>query len=291
MKQTTIDILRELNNDFYRRQSASFDRTRRAPWPGWGRCLEYLWDEVSTEPAPGLDRGSIPASSELLVFDLACGNLRFESFLAEALPGVLPGVQARCFGVDDCAALLPADDCPDLAAAPSALSAPGVPTAPTFSFQELDILAALQSEDFLSAHLTAPVCDLSVAFGFLHHVPTAGLRVRVLQTLLDQTKPGGWIIVSLWRFARDPQLAAKAELTTAEALAELQLPTSELDEGDFLVGWQNQPKVWRYCHSFSDTEISDLVRTIEKRATVVALFQSDGRGENLNTYVIARKSK
>lgn len=243
MDTQTADILRELTNDFYQKQAASFAATRQAPWPGWKKCLEFL-----------------PAQPELSVFDLACGNLRFEAFLTSALPGT----DFSFYAVDSCDEL--------------------APETRAVNYQHLDVTGALGRGLSLNGQFVAPACDLSVSFGFLHHVALPERRAQILNALIDQCKPGGFVIVSLWQFMRDPARRDKAQATHEHARRELNLP--ELDAGDYLLGWQNIPGAWRYCHSFSEAGIDRLIASVAARARLVARFSADGHTENLNTYLI-----
>jgi hypothetical protein len=156
-------------------------------------------------------------------------------------------------------------------------------------YQNLDVLEALQQGQCLSEQFTAPPCDLSVCFGFLHHVPLAAWRAEILRSLVAQTRSGGTVVVSLWQFLNDDALARKAQDTHARALAELGLPL--LGAGDYLLGWQDRPGVYRYCHSFSEAEIDQLVASVTgdgAAVDVLSRFASDGRTHNLNTYVVLR---
>jgi SAM-dependent methyltransferase len=272
--------LRALNNTFYRNNGASFSETRQSPWPGWTRCLEVL-KETGVFPK---------AQQSFSVFDLACGNLRFENFLASALPETALAFHA----VDNCDSL--------------------VPSMPRVRYQSLDILDALQNGLCLSDRLAAPLCDLSVSFGFLHHIPLREYREEVLASLVRQTRPGGFVIVSLWQFLNDEALAKRAQTTHERALEELGLPA--LDDGDYLLGWKNLPGVYRYCHHFSEPEIDRLIESVAPKpasgfatssppsasttvsacapspsASLLARFTSDGRTANLNTYLILKVSE
>jgi len=264
MDLKTADILRKLNNDFYREQSATFAATRQAPWPGWQRCLERgrgvfpISTSYADEPHR-TETGKTPRP--LSVFDLGCGNLRFEVFLTSRFPAI----DFSFYAVDSCDDLLP--------------------ETPAVSYQHLDVLEALHQGQNLNALLTAPACDLSVAFGLLHHVPLPEHRAEIMTTLVNQTRPGGRIIVSLWQFLRDPARAEKAQVTHGRALRELGLPEG-LDPGDYLLGWKNLPGVYRYCHSFSDTEVDALAASVADQVTLVDRFSSDGRTGNLNTYLV-----
>ena len=61
--------------------------------------------------------------------------------------------------------------------------------------------------------------DLSVSFGFLHHIPLPQWRAAFLEALIEATKPGGFACISLWRFLTDDGLAAKAKAKGIEIVA------------------------------------------------------------------------
>jgi len=92
----------------------------------------------------------------------------------------------------------------------------------------------------------------------------------------------------------DPARRDKAQATHERALCALDLP--ELDEGDYILGWKDIPGAYRYCHSFSDTEIDQLITSTTRGAPgasrptsepqLIARFTADGRTNNLNTYLI-----
>jgi len=191
----------QLNNTFYREHSASFSDTRQAPWPGWVRTMDIALEQ--------LDVATI--EHPVRVFDLACGNMRFENFAAggalaaKGVDGANPSADASCpfefYGVDSCQDL--------------AIDAHGhALRIPNLHFQELDVLDALmklnpaETPDVL---FDAPLADISVCFGFMHHVPSCEYRVRVLDALVRQTRPGGIIAISFWEFMNDERMARKAE--------------------------------------------------------------------------------
>lgn len=190
----------QLNNTFYREHSASFSDTRQAPWPGWVRTMDIALEQ--------LDVATI--EHPVRVFDLACGNMRFENFAAggalaaKGVDGANPSADASCpfefYGVDSCQDL--------------AIDAHGhALRIPNLHFQELDALDALmklnpaETPDVL---FDAPLADISVCFGFMHHVPSCEYRVRVLDALVRQTRPGGIIAISFWEFMNDERMARKA---------------------------------------------------------------------------------
>jgi hypothetical protein len=250
MNKQLARTLIEINNEFYSNNNDSFSASRVAPWNGWQRCLDFL---------------SITGFFDIQyysVFDLACGNLRFENYLNSALPDA----NIRFYAADNCSKL--------------------VPESSVVNYQNLDVLGALLDGQSINALFNAPICDLSVCFGFMHHVPSQEYRAKILYSLIDQTCSDGFVAVSFWQFMNNQNLAKKAQHTHRQAMQELNLP--QLDNNDYLLGWKDIPGTYRYCHSFSEAEIDQLIDLIAHKAKVVSSFISDGRTNNLNRYLILK---
>ena len=199
--------------------------------------------------------------SHAKVLDLACGNLRFERFLQERFPLTRFEFDA----VDNCPAL--------------SVGAKDIPV------RDLDLAQALLDgrRPELSAH------DLTVSFGFMHHLPTFEMRRGLLELLARATAPGGVFSVSFWQFMDDEGLAAKAEQTTTRGISELGI--TGLGARDYLIGWQAKPGVYRYCHHFDDTEVDALATHIADRARLVDSYRADGRTGRLNRYLVFKRTQ
>ena len=193
------------------------------------------------------------------VLDVACGNGRFRQFLQQEMPQV----QVAYRGVDSCAPLAGGE------------------------VEQRDIVTELLDGSF---DLGKQEVDLTVCFGFFHHVPGAEARQRLLRTLCAATKPGGLVALSLWRFMDEPGLAAKAQASTVRALGHFacQGVSLELDENDYLLGWQTQQKYFRYAHHFTEAEADALVAAAAPLAALEDRFLADGRTGALNEYLVFR---
>lgn len=326
MDTSTIQALIALNNQFYAQHAASFAATRSAPWHGWSALADLLRERSQRRDTPGetsasnhasakcgisgptapslkkppsslhaLDNrrasvttpiatpGSRPALDDTndripehracTVLDLACGNLRFEEFLACEFPHA-------CFSFNA------VDTCP-------ALASPQTLAQANIRYREIDIL-----QHALAGHRSidgVPACDLTVCFGFMHHVPSHELRSAVLETLCAHTAPHCLIVVSFWQFMRDERLARKAMRAGALAadasspFAALGIDTSQLEEHDHFLGWQTDPSPLRYCHHFPEAEIDELVASVGTIAREVARYSADGSSGTLNRYLVLEK--
>ena len=253
---STAEQLSRITSEFYAQQAQSFSATRQMPWQGWLKCLNAM---------PQLLTGEKPS-----VLDVGCGNLRFARYLCDEAK-VIP---AKYFAVDNCRPLVESGE------AGTHVS--------ELVFIELDVIKSLL-DGTLSSRLTVPTCDLVVAFGFLHHVPGAKKRTELLRTLLDRTKPGGFVCVSFWQFMKSQKLAAKAQETTAQGLQALGIDVPDLEQNDYLVGWQDKTDTWRYCHHFSQEELDELLVNLGSDVRVCAQFSADGKDNNLNWYVILQR--
>jgi methyltransferase type 12 len=253
---STAEQLSYVTSEFYAQQTQSFSATRQMPWQGWQQCLDAM---------PQLLVGEKPS-----VLDVGCGNLRFARFLRDKA-GIVP---AKYFAVDNCKPLVENGE------ADTHVS--------ELAFIELDVIKSLL-DGTLSSRLIIPPCDLVVAFGFLHHVPGAQKRSQLLGTLLEKTKPGGFVCVSFWQFMNSQKLADKAQETTVQGLRALGIDASELEEHDYLIGWQDKANTWRYCHHFSQEELDELLGSLGPDVHVCAQFSADGKDNNLNRYVILQR--
>ena len=307
MNRETLRVLCQLNTEFYERNAASFSQTRTAPWEGWRRCMAACGFD-------GLDEAALdqPVDAQIAdsVLDIACGNLRFEAFLANTYPHI----DWSFFAVDNCEPLV-------------ASGQEDVAKKVHFTCEDivsniLDGLPAAEPANVPALAAATPF-DLVVSFGFLHHIPSFDLRRQFLLEALSQVKPGGYLVVSFWQFLNDSAKRAKIEQTHAEALAffagcaethtndrdaldrgagsssssnlnpsDLKPPVffaSSLEPNDYFLGWKNEPGNYRYCHHFSNEEIDRIITALAPHVTVVESFSADGKPGNLNRYVVFKR--
>lgn len=276
MQIETARELIALNNRFYAEHAASFSATRSAPWEGWRRLLALLRNYGplrSQDAAEGMGTtGGAGPGRPYTVLDLACGNLRFEQFLAQELNEAPLHIHA----VDSCPALAQEVDL----------------TAASLAYHEIDVLDALLGECGDQLLDDVPPCDLTVCFGFMHHVPGSALRCALLHKLVEATAPGGIIAISFWRFMDDDRLARKVAESARIGSEQPPFPeydASKLDENDHFLGWQNDPSPLRYCHHFTNAEIDELVASVSGKAKEVLRYDADGASGTLNRYLVLER--
>lgn len=307
MTRATVRALCQLNTEFYERNAASFSQTRTAPWEGWRRCMAACGFDDSDGAA--LDQ---PMEAQIAgsVLDIACGNLRFEAFLANAYPHI----DWSFFAVDNCEPLVVSGQ-------------ENIAKKVHFTCEDIviNLLEGLPAAEpaNIPAFAAATPFDLVVSFGFLHHIPSFDLRQQFLLEALSQVKPGGYLVVSFWQFLNDPAKRAKIEQMHAEALAffesdaeicandrdaldrgagssssgnpDLSCPkltaffADSLEPNDYFLGWKNESGNYRYCHHFSNEEIDRIITALAPHATVVESFSADGKPGNLNRYVVFKR--
>ena len=303
MDIATARSLIELNNRFYTRNAASFSATRSAPWAGWRALSELLAQHGWSNP----DDDGTGAAEERRVLDLACGNLRFERFLADEFPKL----NLRFVAVDSCAelacdtavrdidctyrqidvlqALLDCDENTPGSACPAVVIAPGSTCPAVTITPESSCPAVAIAPGNAPAPEAGPTFDLCASFGFMHHVPGEHLRRRLLDRLLDRTSPGGLLAMSFWQFMSDDRLSRKADQADSAMRAQGRIDMARLDANDHFLGWQTDPSPLRYCHHFDEREIDELVASVGTRAREVARYSADGSSGTLNRYLVLER--
>ncbi len=245
------------------------------------------------------------------ILDVACGNVRFKSFLEGALPNATWDYRAvdaceQLVGAPAGVAFMPCDIVATLiegralpfapsgsegaGTAPASGEPTGVAFVPAGSAGDAREDAPREDAVRKSAGSEGANADLTVCFGFFHHVPGCAARERLLRALCAATVPGGLVAVSLWRFMDEPGLAKKAHESHEAALRHFaeQGLCLNLDANDYLLGWQQAQGVFRYCHHFADEEVMALAASVSNVAQLADCFHADGRTGDLNEYLVFR---
>lgn len=239
--------------DFYKSNAEAFSKTRQRPWAGWERFAKAL--------------GRL-GSGHLSLLDAACGNMRLEGFLKEALPDV-----SFDFWTIDAVREL-------------------APHGHGTHFLELDLIESLRRgalEEALNA-ASMPHMDACAVFGFMHHIPSQELRIRLVEAMSSFLADGGLLAMSFWKFADSEAFKAKAMRDTHRAARERSL-VADSKNGDYYLGWQGMPGQFRFCHSFADDEIQALAEAAESLGLrLLERYRADGKDGISNDYLILQKA-
>jgi len=149
-----------------------------------------------------------------------------------------------------------------------------IPAAFLVSFLQADLAA----RDW-DASLPPGGYTLALAFATLHHIPSAGVRLQILQKISRLLGRPGRFIHSHWQYLNSPRLQHRIQ---PWELAGIQ--PEEVDPGDHLLDWRQGGHGLRYVHHFDQAELDNLAAASGFR--VCETFHSDGEGGRLGLYQI-----
>lgn len=243
MHESTITFLLDLNRQFYQTFGNAFAATRRRIQPGVRRVLARL------------ERGDY--------LDLGCGSGSLAAaWLRDGPPGSYTGLDFSPVLLDAARRATEGKTHPRLA----------------LRFLQADLSAA----DW-DAPLAGERFDGVLAFAVLHHIPSSGLRLRILQQARRLLKPGGLFVHSEWQFQHSPRLMKRRLPWETVGLR-----SEELQPGDTLLDWryalEDQPEKTglRYVHLFEREELAQLAA--QSGFQILETFESDGAGGRLALY-------
>ncbi|HEX6035241.1 MAG TPA: class I SAM-dependent methyltransferase [Anaerolineales bacterium] len=205
---------------------------------------------------PGVRRVLEMLQGEESILDLGCGNGELARELAKR------GHRGPYLGVDFSPPLL--------------REAQGQPEGFSTRFMEADLTRLSEVGGKLSA---ADGWSVVMAFAVLHHIPSHELRVEILRVVNQLLKKDGLFVHSNWQFLNSEKLK-----TRIQPWATVNLSSSDVDAGDYLLDWRAGGQGLRYVHQFEEQELNDLAQS--SRFQVVDTFYSDGEGGNLGLYQV-----
>ncbi len=199
-----------------------------------------------------LDELPAPPAS---VLDVGCGHGRFAALLSACFP------HAMLTGVDGSEELLQL-----------ARQRPDVPQGA--DWLQLDVITQAES-------IPPGPFDLVTLFGVIHHIPGEQRRGGLLRELAERVAPRGSLALAFWTTAGDEDAARRVPWAHAH------IDEAELEAGDRLLRFDNDPGVFRFAH-FADA--AELAR-VERAPGLPCLlrFTSDGTGGVANAYFLWRR--
>lgn len=158
-----------------------------------------------------------------------------------------------------------------------------------FSTALLDEGRTLGTTSFYERNLLAPhpldglgTFDAIACIAALHHIPGYAQRVNLLREMRDHLADDGRLIVSTFQFMQSERLRKK--LVTWETVG---LSSADVEPNDYLVDWKRGGYGVRYIAFIDHTATRALIQAAGFE--VVGEFSADGKTNNLNFYVSARK--
>jgi SAM-dependent methyltransferase len=127
--------------------------------------------------------------------------------------------------------------------------------------------------------------DLLVVFGLLHHVPGRETRAKLLTTLARGLGPAGTLIVTFWQFGARERFQKKfRSWESFNRKSRRPIDLTQLEAGDQLLSWGEDPTAQRYCHFISPEEAQLLLSNLKLRC--LDAFSADGTTGDLNQYYL-----
>ena len=250
MQNQIIQKLIKINNDFYKNIEDDFDTTRQYAWKGWGRVVEILKSD-----------NEFMQNTTLNFLDLGCGNGRFFQFLNKTFNDV--SKQKITFsGIDSNEFLLNK----------------AKNNFPKQNWINFDLITNFKQ---ITINQNTKF-DVVTMFGLTHHIPDEQNRYEFFKNIAQLVTNNGYLIFTNWNFT---QLKNQKIITNYKTIS-----NSNLEEGDFFVGWAKKSNVFRYCHQYTKNEIQEILKIMQKNhLKLIERFESDGKGNNLNEYFILKK--
>lgn len=123
--------------------------------------------------------------------------------------------------------------------------------------------------------------DKVYSIAVLHHIPSKELRIKFLQEAKRALKPGGLLILTVWKFKSEKERKLLLKYTILKLLGK-----SKLDFKDILDPWGKE--LDRYYHWFSKRELKKLAQQAGFKVEKLGIV-SNKRGNRNNFYLIAKK--
>ena len=207
----------------------------------------HIWDEIKFLFEEYIRPNDI-------VLDLGCGNGRYLPLIKEKA--------GKYFGVDNSGELI-------------GLAKNRYPGE---NFQTADALELPFEDNFF---------DKIYCLAVLHHIPSEELRLKFFQEAKRVLKPGGILILTVWKLKSKNGLDLTFELyLILKYILGKFILGSQLDYRDIFEWWGK--KIKRYYHCFSQRELISLARK-DNFDIVKSGIIKNSRGNRNNIYLVVKK--
>ena len=114
-----------------------------------------------------------------------------------------------------------------------------------------------------------------ICFAVLHHLPERESFMRELARVVRSPdpalgKPGGRLALSAWQFTHSERMRKKI--------------VRDLGNGDYVLSWERGVHGERFAHEVTEEEMKRLAHSAS--LSVVEMFRSDGRSNDLSLYAV-----
>lgn len=123
--------------------------------------------------------------------------------------------------------------------------------------------------------------DLITLIATIHHIPGKENRIELLKKLSKLLTDKGMLVISFWQFMENPKLKDKVLDWNIVGIDK-----NKLEKNDYLLGWNNQKGIYRYCHHHNDEEINKIIE--KAKLKVVKEFSYTGRSGKMSKTIMLR---
>ncbi len=189
------------------------------------------------------------------ILDIACGNGKFYPALHKVFP------EAKYIGIDNSLPLI------EIARKRY--------TAPNSGFIHIDVF------DYLKLPNETKF-DLIILITFIHHIPEKKNRIKLIKDISKLLSPKGLIVITFWQFMENEKLSKKIL-----NWKNVGIDPKDVEKNDYLLGWDRQEGIYRYCHYHDDKEIEEIISKAGLE-TIHSWVQKNKSGK-LNKTIICKK--
>jgi len=128
---------------------------------------------------------------------------------------------------------------------------------PEYKFEQIDILESINklNEKY----------DFLVVFGVTHHLPSREFRKTWFKEISEMVNKNGICILSFWNFDKDKNNE------------NIKLNYYIKERGDYFLGWKGDYSSHRFCHEYSEEEISEIKKIFSDFLLLEDYFKEDNR--------------
>ena len=196
---------------------------------------------------------------KITVLDIGCGNGRFLSYIREELGGwniSYAGLDINKSFLKEAEVLYGKNK--------------------KVEFKHFDIINNISD---INAHY-----DVVVGFGITHHIPSSEFRKTWFYCMQNLLNNNALLCLTFWQIQNDTRFEKSVK---SIKIPNFVIAGSELDDGDYFLGWADKKATYRYVHVYRKQEIGSVISTLSNCGIkVISDFYRDGKTRALNRYLL-----